>query len=218
MLRIGICDDECYARDALRLELEKLLEETEEIVYEFSGGETAVSWLKKHPGEIDLLFLDVEMKGVNGIRTAEQIREFDTRIQIVFVTGFRDFVFEGYRVQAVDYLVKPVDADRLSSVLSRVRRQLEQVRQKQFVFQNGDGVYRLYQDEIQYFYSEKRKVVAVTREKELSFYAKLDEVEARVGELSCGSISATLSMQMRCPISAHLRCGSEARNCRSAGR
>lgn len=124
MLRIGICDDECYARDALRLELEKLLEETEEIVYEFSGGETAVSWLKKHPGEIDLLFLDVEMKGVNGIRTAEQIREFDTRIQIVFVTGFRDFVFEGYRVQAVDYLVKPVDADRLSSVLSRVRRQL----------------------------------------------------------------------------------------------
>lgn len=172
MLRIGICDDECYARDALRLELEKLLEETEEIVYEFSCGETAVSWLKKHPGEIDLLFLDVEMKGVNGIRTAEQIREFDTRIQIVFVTGFRDFVFEGYRVQAVDYLVKPVDADRLSSVLSRVRR---------FVFQNGDGVYRLYQDEIQYFYSEKRKVVAVTREKELSFYAKLDEVEARVG-------------------------------------
>ena len=124
MLRIGICDDECYARDALRLELEKLLEETEEIVYEFSGGETAVSWLKKHPGEIDFLFLDVEMKGVNGIRTAEQIREFDTRIQIVFVTGFRDFVFEGYRVQAVDYLVKPVDADRLSSVLSRVRRQL----------------------------------------------------------------------------------------------
>ena len=103
------------------------------------------------------------------------------------MTGFRDFVFEGYRVQAVDYLVKPVDADRLSSVLSRVRRQLEQVRQKQFVFQNGDGVYRLYQDEIQYFYSEKRKVVAVTREKELSFYAKLNEVEARVGRtFDCG--------------------------------
>ena len=43
MLRIGICDDECYARDALRLELEKLLEETEEIVYEFSWGEVSIS-------------------------------------------------------------------------------------------------------------------------------------------------------------------------------
>ena len=83
------------------------------------------------------------MKGVNGIRTAEQIREFDTRIQIVFVTGFRDFVFEGYRVQAVDYLVKPVDADRLSSVLSRVRRQLEQVRQKQLSFRMGRRIQAL---------------------------------------------------------------------------
>lgn len=140
MLRIGICDDECYARDALRLELEKLLEESEEIVYEFSGGETAVSWLKKHPGEIDLLFLDVEMRGISGIRAAEQIRGFDTKIQIVFVTGYRDFVFEGYRVQAVDYL-----------------------------------------DEIQYFYSDKRKVSVVTKERTLSFYAKLDEVEERIG-------------------------------------
>lgn len=56
MLRIGICDDECYARDALWLELEKLLEETEEIVYEFSCGETAVSWLKKHPGRLIFCF------------------------------------------------------------------------------------------------------------------------------------------------------------------
>lgn len=181
MLRIGICDDECYARDALRLELEKLLEESEEIVYEFSGGETAVSWLKKHPGEIDLLFLDVEMRGISGIRAAEQIRGFDTKIQIVFVTGYRDFVFEGYRVQAVDYLVKPVDEVRLLDVLVRVRRQLEQAGEKQFVFQNADGVYRLYLDEIQYFYSDKRKVSVVTKERTLSFYAKLDEVEERIG-------------------------------------
>ncbi len=182
MLRIGICDDESCARDALRFALEKLLKEgQEEIVYEFSGGETAVSWLKKHPGEIDLLFLDVEMKGISGIQAAEQIRRFDTRLQIVFVTGYRDFVFEGYRVQAVDYLVKPVEAARLSDVLVRVRRQLEQAGEKQFVFQNADGVYRLYLDEIRYFYSEKRKVVAVTKERTLSFYAKLDEVEKRVG-------------------------------------
>ena len=181
MLRIGICDDECYARDALRLELEKILEETEEIVYEFSCGETAVSWLKKHLGEIDLLFLDVEMRGISGIQAAEQIRGFDTKLQIVFVTGYRDFVFQGYRVQAVDYLVKPVDAVRLSDVLDRVRRQLEQAGEKQFVFQNADGVYRLYLDEIQYFYSDKRKVSVVTKERTLSFYAKLDEVEERVG-------------------------------------
>lgn len=55
MLRIALCDDEMEARDALRIQLEKVLvEETEEIVYEFSSGVNAASWLAKHPGEIDL--------------------------------------------------------------------------------------------------------------------------------------------------------------------
>lgn len=182
MLRIGLCDDESCARDALRLVLERLLkEEQEEIVYEFSSGETAVSWLQKHPGEIDLLFLDVEMRGISGIQAAEQIRKFDTKLQIVFVTGYQDFVFEGYRVQAVDYLVKPVEEVRLADVLDRVRGYLKQAEEKQFVFQNGDGVYRFYLDEIRYFYSEKRKVSVVTKERTVSFYAKLDDVAARVG-------------------------------------
>ena len=96
MLRIGICDDETKARDALRLGLEKMLwEESEQIVYEFSTGEGAVRWLKKHPGEIDLLFLDVEMKGISGMEAAAKIREFDRGISLVFVTGYTDYVFDG---------------------------------------------------------------------------------------------------------------------------
>lgn len=68
MIRIGLCDDETAARDTLRFALEKVLqEETEEIVYEFVSGKNAVNWLKKHPGEIDLLFLDVEMKEPDGM-------------------------------------------------------------------------------------------------------------------------------------------------------
>ena len=97
MLRIGICDDQIDARNTLRFQLEKVLyEESEQIVYEFSTGESAVRWLKKHPGEIDLLFLDVEMNGANGMEAARQIREFDKGICLVFVTGYTDYVFAGY--------------------------------------------------------------------------------------------------------------------------
>ena len=57
MLRIALCDDEENARDALRIQLEKLMDESEdEIVYEFSNGRTCVNWLTAHPGEVDLLF------------------------------------------------------------------------------------------------------------------------------------------------------------------
>ena len=107
MLRIAICDDETDARDALRFQLEKILiEDAEEIVYEFSSGTNAASRLANHPGEIDLLFLDVEMKGLNGMETAEKIRTFDEQILIVFVTGYSDYVFDGYLVGALDYLMK----------------------------------------------------------------------------------------------------------------
>ena len=89
MLRIGICDDQLNARDALRFELEKILrDKSEQIVYEFSTGASAVRWLEKHPGEIDLLFLDVEMDGISGMDAAAQIRNFDKEICLVFVTGY----------------------------------------------------------------------------------------------------------------------------------
>ena len=122
MLRIALCDDEIRARDALRIQLEKILdEETEEIVYEFSTGAGAVSWLKKHPGEIDLLFLDVEMPDVSGMEAAGQIREFDREISLVFVSGYTDYVFDGYRVNALDYVIKPAKKERIEEILKRVR-------------------------------------------------------------------------------------------------
>ncbi len=185
MLRIGICDDQLNARDALRFELEKILrDESEQIVYEFSTGASAVRWLEKHPGEIDLLFLDVEMDGISGMDAAAQIRNFDKEICLVFVTGYTDYVFDGYKVNALDYVIKPASAKKLLDVLKRVREQLSDKYDKTFSFKNPEGTYRLPLSNIAYFYSDKRKVniVCTSRERSLSysFYGKLDEVEAKL--------------------------------------
>ncbi len=162
MLRIAICDDSADARDALRLQLEKILMEgAEEIVYEFSTGAGAVRWLERHPGEIDLLFLDVEMAGISGMEAAEAIRRFDTEIIIVFVTGYSDYVFDGYRVNAMDYIIKPACAERLLEVLRRVRTQFNQKKNDVYLLKNADGTFRFPLTAISYFYSDKRKVVCV---------------------------------------------------------
>lgn len=178
MIRIGICDDDGNARDELRFCLEKkLYEGSEKIVYEFASGKTLESWLKSHPGEIDLVFLDVEMNGQNGIETARHIRDFDEDILIIFVTGYRDYVFEGYEVCAMDYVVKPVNELQIGHILDRVRKNLEKNREQFFVFRNTDGTYRIPYKKILYFYSEKRKVILVTEQKEYAFYGKLDHVQ-----------------------------------------
>ena len=181
MLRIALCDDEQEARDQLRFQLEKSLYETdEEIVYEFSSGETAVRWLKKHPGEIDLLFLDVEMKEMTGMEAAERIREFDKTILLVFVTGYSEYVFDGYRTGALDYVMKPAGEERIRQIVSRAREAFYSRREKDFVFQNQEGTFRIALDQILYFYSDRRQVYLVTENREYAFYGKLSEVQSQV--------------------------------------
>ena len=182
MLRIGICDDEAAARERLRLELQKLLRQDDGAYFEFSSGEGVLGWLKKHQGELDVLLLDIEMRGADGMETARQIRAFDRALLLIFVTGYADYVFDGYQVDALGYLMKPVKPEQLASALERARQKLEQRSPELYVIRNGDGVYRLPKRDIQYLYSDRRVVTAVTAQREYPFYAKLDEVAEELGD------------------------------------
>lgn len=184
MIRVGICDDASSARDSLRLQLEKMVlfdRKKAEVIYEFNSGEVLVSWLEKHRGELDLIFLDIEMKSMNGIEAARKIREFDKNILLVFLTGYADFVFQGYEVEALDYLLKPVKAADLKRVMERVSSRLADDRNYIFM-KNSDGAYRIYEEEIMYI-SSKRRQVGITRMdgQTLWFYQKLDNLEKSLG-------------------------------------
>lgn len=181
MLRIAICDDEEDARDMLRIQLEKIMDEDEdEIVYEFSNGHTCVNWITAHPGEVDLLFLDVEMGTKNGMDTAEKIRRSGSNLLIVFVTGYTDYVFDGYRVEALDYLIKPPSPERLKDVLLRVKKTLAAQTEQFFVLKNTEGIYRLPCSDILYFYSDRRYINLVTAVKTYTFYGRLNDIEKQM--------------------------------------
>ena len=130
MLRIALCDDEQEARDQLRFQLEKSLYETdEEIVYEFSSGETAVRWLK-NIRERSIFFFWMWNEEMTGMEAAERIREFDKTILLVFVTGYSEYVFDGYRTGALDYVMKPAGEERIRQIVSRAREAFYSRREK----------------------------------------------------------------------------------------
>ena len=183
MLRIGICDDEKEMRFALRYKLERILEtrSIDSEIYEFSLGDRLAEWYGKHTGELDLVFLDIEMSGSNGMETAGLLRRDDSSLQIVFVTGHPDYVFDGYSVGALGYLMKPPSGSALDDILSRAMAALHKSTEDVFIVSNSEGSHRLPKSTILYFSSDKRQVICSAQSGRYTFYARLDDVENEVG-------------------------------------
>lgn len=184
MLQIGICDDMSEVRLKLHALLERLLEaqSIQHQIFEFSSGEGLLCWHEKHRGELDLVFLDIEMGGMNGMETAKLLRALDESLQLVFVTGYTDYVFDGYAVGALGYLIKPPKLSQLEDVLTRALSAIHRQEPALFFCKNGDSHYRIPRNTILYFQSSGRLVTCVTKERSYPFYAKLDQVAGELGD------------------------------------
>lgn len=121
-MRAAVVDDNARDRAWLVGELEALLarRRLEAGVTAFSRGGDFLAAARKEP--FALAFLDVYMDGMDGVETAKALREFDPACLLVFSTSSKDHALEGYRVQAVDYLVKPYDAAALEDLFDRLER------------------------------------------------------------------------------------------------
>lgn len=91
-------------------------------------------------GEYDLVLLDVLMPGVSGMQVAQELRELDKNVKIIFISSSSEFAIESYSVGAYHYLLKPVDADSLFRLLDRARSELSMQPEKEFVLKNREGV------------------------------------------------------------------------------
>ena len=183
MLRIGICDDLADARLVLRSSLERILEhrKVQGQFFEFSSGETLLRWYDRHAGELDLIFLDMELHELDGMETARRLRAADAGLQLAFVTGYADHVFDGYSVGALGYLMKPPCQAQLEAILDRAQAALVREMDRAYLCHSGDTYYRIPLASILYFASDRRQVQCVTERRIYTFYAKLDAVAAEVG-------------------------------------
>lgn len=92
--------------------------------------------------EADLLILDVEMAGMDGVSLARRIRQENSAVQIVFLTGYSDYIAEGYDVAALHYLIKPADAGKFAEVLDRAAAALAR-NERIFTAESGGETVRI---------------------------------------------------------------------------
>ena len=114
-MRIAICDDEEIYRVELKTILDKLLINVDYDIDTFDDGRQLMESFSKAP--YDLVFLDIEMPAVDGITLAKSIRSRSENVFIVFLTGHIEYALEGYEVNALRYLTKPVDIGKLKEVI-----------------------------------------------------------------------------------------------------
>lgn len=130
----------------------------------------------------DILFLDIEMEpeGMNGIELAAKLRTNDSSIQLVFVTGYMDYIADGYDVEALHYLLKPVTEEKLGSVLARALERVK-VREKELFLQTTDGSVRVLNSEIRYL-EVQRNYVTIHAAEEYTVKRTLGDLEKELDE------------------------------------
>lgn len=177
MVRIGICDDEKQQRGMMRRLLSRNIElwGMECVISEYGSGEELLQYITSSPGLLDIIFLDIEMGSINGVDTAREIRRRNQEVILVFVTGFSDYVFNGYEVGALNYILKPYQEEKLSQVLKQALQKLEQHEKKFLLLQSQNQIHRIPINQILYLTSDLRKVVVVTKEGMVECYGKLSD-------------------------------------------
>jgi len=127
MIRSIVIDDEEDARESLRLTLEAYCPEVK-IITRCASGEQGLEAIRKY--QPDLVFLDVQMPHMSGFQLLEKLVEID--FKIIFVTAYDQYAIKALRFSALDYLVKPVDADELVDAIQRLKQERIQSNQDQY--------------------------------------------------------------------------------------
>jgi two-component system LytT family response regulator len=120
-IRTILVDDEPLATQGLRLRLEA--HEDIEVIATANNGREAIRAIKTH--KPDLVFLDIQMPGFDGFSVIQGLMEVEPPL-FVFVTAYGDHALRAFEAQAVDYLMKPVEEDRLAATMERVRQRLSE--------------------------------------------------------------------------------------------
>lgn len=177
MFNIAICDDEDILINELKYKLKKYADEMGKEFFFFvyhDGSEL----LAAYQSDYDLIFMDIKMENLNGLKTAEKIRKMDSTVGLIFLTSLKQYVWKGYEYCAVNYLLKPIPYGILKTELDRYFARYQGKDEPYFSFQNNNEKYKVLYKNLCYAETEKRNIMLHFEGQKQVIYKNMKEVSA----------------------------------------
>ena len=178
-MRIAVCDDDETAVSFLR----ELIESYPKQKLNADGYSSGEDLLRT--GNIyDLIFLDIDMKGIDGIETARRIRIHDRKVKIVYVTSYKEYAGKAFSVHAFGYLLKPVKQEKIWKQIedAMLWQEEEAPEVKQVEFTAVEGLVRLPVDMIYYFEYQNRRIYMKAKDTTYEMRGRISDIAGRMEE------------------------------------
>lgn len=178
MLSIAVCDDEVIECCNMAKRIKEIMEEMKMpcIIRQFQSGRELLQALES----FDIIFLDIIMQELDGMKTAQLFRKRAFDKMLIFVSSSREYVFEAYDVEAFQYLLKPVDGRKLKSVLRKAVLKTERRSQEFIIVSRERQKKKLFLDDIYYFEIKGRVVDVHGAEGIFTYYEQIGELEDKL--------------------------------------
>lgn len=181
MIRTAIVEDDNLYQEMLSTYIRKYEKEHDEkfSISQFYDGYEIV---ERYSANYDIIFLDIQMKTMDGMETARKIRKMDENVILIFITNMAQYAIQGYEVNALDYVLKPISEFAFAEELDKAVKRLKARNEKYLTITQEKGVVRLELSAISYLESQGHNIVVHADSGIYSFRETMKQMEGKLVE------------------------------------
>lgn len=183
LINIGICDDDKIILNKLKDFILNFNTDYNINLITANNGKDFLNNIKRV--NLDIIFLDIEMKGLNGIEIGTIIKSFNQNIILIYITGHTGYALDAFRVEALDYILKPIDENKFNPLFKKALNRLEEIKlikinRKQLYFKYNREIISLNYNDIYFFEKVLNKIQIHTKENTYKSYLSIRELESKL--------------------------------------
>lgn len=197
LIKIAVCDDD---NNMIQELISKICDYMDKTSYNadilaFSCAED----LLKCNESFDIVFLDIQMGGLNGMEAAKRLRQSGSESFLIFVTILKEYVYDAFSVEASEYLLKPLDSQRFQSTMDRILSYIGEKKTAVLTIQKASWCQSIRLTDILYCEAINRKIFVHTKKEIIDYYFRINELERQLSpDFFCCHRSYLVNLQAVC--------------------